>query len=63
MTAIAADIRVPGVSNDDVADVIEHLIKVGKMQQGGLGRYEGWAHYDVRGTKARWDNRRDGHRG
>ena len=28
---------------------------LGKMKQGGLGLYDTFVHYDVRGTKARWD--------
>ncbi|MEE4247931.1 MAG: D-Ala-D-Ala carboxypeptidase family metallohydrolase [Kangiellaceae bacterium] len=53
----AADIVIEGISPDDVADAIELLISQGKMQQGGLGRYDDFTHYDIRGTKARWDFR------
>lgn len=54
----AADIVVEGVSPDDVADAIELLIEQGKISQGGLGRYNSFTHYDIRGTKARWDFRK-----
>lgn len=50
----AADIVVKGMEPKEVADTIEKLIKEGKMKQGGLGRYETFTHYDIRGTKARW---------
>ena len=54
MLAQAADIRVSGVQPKIVADTIERLIKAGDMQEGGLGRYAGFTHYDIRGKRARW---------
>lgn len=55
----AADIRVDGMTTDDVADTIEHLISRGDMLQGGLGRYDTFTHYDIgyNGKKRRWDYR------
>ena len=50
----AADIQVKGVTPKEVAKVIEGLIASGKMQQGGIGIYPNWVHYDTRGVKARW---------
>ena len=50
----AADIRIAGVSPKVVADTIERLIHEGRMEQGGLGRYKSFCHYDVRGKRARW---------
>lgn len=50
----AADIQVKGVTPKEVAKVIEGLIASGKMQQGGIGIYPNWVHYDIRGIKARW---------
>jgi len=55
--AKAGDISVRDMTPDEVADKIEELIKQRKMKQGGLGRYRGFTHYDVRGRKSRWDNR------
>jgi len=53
----AADIRVPGVSVEDVAACAEHLLP----GRGGVGRYPakagraaGWVHVDTRTEKARW---------
>ncbi|MCK0199121.1 YcbK family protein [Ornithobacterium rhinotracheale] len=50
----AADIVVNGKKPSEVADAIEKLISQGKMKQGGLGRYNTFTHYDIRGYKARW---------
>ena len=53
----AADIRVEGVSVEDVAAYAESLMP----DWGGVGRYPvkagratGWAHVDTRADKARW---------
>lgn len=53
----AADIRVEGVSVDDVAAYAESLMP----DWGGVGRYPakagraaGWVHVDTRADKARW---------
>ena len=54
MFATASDIKVKGVSPRKVHSTILKLIKEGKMEQGGLGLYETFVHYDVRGHKARW---------
>ena len=52
----AADIVVKGMSPLAVHTTIELLIEKGDMLQGGLGLYEiRFVHYDIRGTKARWD--------
>ena len=51
----AADIRVNSLTPKELHDVIEKLIADKKMKQGGLGLYGTFVHYDVRGTKARWN--------
>ena len=53
----AADIVVKGMTPLAVHTTIELLIEKGDMLQGGLGLYEkkGFVHYDIRGTKARWN--------
>ena len=43
----AADIKVKGMTPKEVAKVIEGLIASGKMQQGGIGIYPSWVHYDT----------------
>ena len=50
----AADIRVDGISPSEIHSVIEELILDGRMQQGGLGKYNSFTHYDIRAKKARW---------
>ena len=60
--AMAADIRVNGMSPRAIKAAIEILITEGKMEQGGIGLYTssrknsstGFVHYDNRGRKARW---------
>ena len=52
--ATAADIRVATIPPEEVAEAIEHLVSIGRMEEGGLGRYDSFTHYDVRGERARW---------
>lgn len=63
MTALAADIRVGGITEEALLAAVEHLIAAGKMEQGGVGIYADWLHVDVRGRRSRWDNRATGKRG
>jgi uncharacterized protein YcbK (DUF882 family) len=52
--AKAADIVVEGKTPAQVATMIKLLILQGKMKQGGIGVYDTFTHYDIRGYKARW---------
>ena len=52
----AADIVIKGHKPEVVAEIIIELIKDGKMSQGGIGVYNTFTHYDIRGTAARWSN-------
>ena len=52
--AKAADIVVKGKTPAQVSTMIKLLILEGKMKQGGIGVYDNFTHYDVRGYKARW---------
>lgn len=54
--AKAADIRAKNIKPVCLHTIIEGLIKVGNMKQGGLGLYDSFVHYDIRGIKARWGN-------
>ena len=56
LTGNATDITIKGYSPDVVADIIEGLIRIDAIEEGGVGRYNTFTHYDRRGTKARWDN-------
>ncbi len=51
----AADLAT--INPQELADLIERLIEKGDMQEGGIGIYNTFVHYDIRGTKARWDKR------
>lgn len=50
----AADIVIKGKTAAQVQLAIEELILLGKIRQGGVGKYPNFTHYDIRGTKARW---------
>ena len=52
--AKAADIRTKKIRPKCLHVIIEGLIKTGQMKQGGLGLYDSFIHYDIRGIKARW---------
>ena len=54
MKAMASDITTATLTPRQLHSVIEKLIKLGRMKQGGLGLYSGFVHYDVRGEAARW---------
>ncbi len=55
--ALAADIKAKGVKPHKVHAAIEHLILNGEMEQGGLGKYDTFTHYDIgkNNIKRRWD--------
>ena len=50
----AADITIESLKPAEVFRIIEDLIDLGQMLQGGLGLYKTFVHYDIRKTKARW---------
>lgn len=54
LTASAADISSPAFSPKEIAATIERLIIEGRMDEGGIGVYNTFVHYDIRGTRARW---------
>ena len=51
----AADITTQSLKPAEVYALIEELIDMGHMLQGGLGLYDTFVHYDIRKTKARWN--------
>ena len=51
----AADITIQSLKPAEVYRIIEDLIDMGHMLQGGLGLYDTFVHYDIRKTKARWN--------
>jgi uncharacterized protein YcbK (DUF882 family) len=54
LTASAADITCKSKSPAQLRVVIEKLIKDKKLWFGGIGKYKGFTHVDIRRTKARW---------
>ena len=56
LTCRGADISVRDLTPKQVVRAIKKLIKLGQMKEGGIGLYNGFVHYDIRGYKARWDN-------
>jgi len=50
----AADLVIEGITPRELANAIELLIREGKISEGGIGVYDTFTHYDIRGTKARW---------
>ena len=55
LTGKASDLRVKDLDSDDLYHIIEALISEGKMKEGGLGLYNSFVHYDIRGARARWN--------
>lgn len=58
--AKAADIWVAYVTPKELNHTIKFLIDQGEMLEGGLGLYNWGVHYDIRGTKARWNMQHSG---
>jgi uncharacterized protein YcbK (DUF882 family) len=52
----AADIQSKFITPPSLADAIESYIEEDCIQEGGVGRYNSFTHYDIRGNKARWNN-------
>jgi len=51
----AADIVVRGFTPKEIKIILEGLIRIGAILEGGIGVYETFTHYDIRGEKARWN--------
>ena len=51
----AADVTSKNFTSKQLVSVFETLISDGTIQQGGLGLYNGFVHYDIRGTYSRWN--------
>ena len=50
----AADVKSKEYDVLEVSKIIEGLIKSEKIEQGGIGIYNTFTHYDIRGARARW---------
>lgn len=51
----AADVSMKNYTSKELAVIFEDLILNGVIKEGGLGLYNGFVHYDIRGTRARWN--------
>lgn len=56
LKAKAADLVHRNMRPAQLYALIERLITERKIKQGGVGLYNSFVHYDIRGYKARWDN-------
>ena len=54
----ASDLQVKNTTPDEVANAIDKLKEGGFIKKGGLGRYNSFTHYDIRGRNASWDKRK-----
>ncbi|MDR7130697.1 uncharacterized protein YcbK (DUF882 family) [Algoriphagus sp. 4150] len=54
LIAIAADIKVKGLTPKQLASVIKKLMDEGKIKAGGLKAYRTFVHYDIRGNYVTW---------
>ena len=54
----AADLATRDASPFKLYNLILQLISEGKIINGGVGIYNGFVHYDIRETPARWDYRK-----
>jgi uncharacterized protein YcbK (DUF882 family) len=50
----AADVKSKEYDVLELSKIIEGLIKSEKIEQGGIGIYNTFTHYDIRGVRARW---------
>jgi len=54
LTGKASDIQVEGYSPEQVYNLLNEMMNNGEVEQGGLGLYDTFVHYDIRGYRARW---------
>jgi uncharacterized protein YcbK (DUF882 family) len=50
----AGDLMTTEYTSKELYHIIKELISIGAVKEGGLGYYDTFVHYDIRGTKARW---------
>ena len=51
----ASDIVISGKKPSETYDFINKLMGLDMIKVGGLGKYNTFTHYDIRGYNARWD--------
>jgi len=50
----ASDIQVENHKPREIYNLLNEMMNNGEIIQGGLGLYDTFVHYDIRGYKARW---------
>ena len=50
----AADIKSSDINPEDMAAIVDDLMKCENFKLGGVGIYNTFTHVDIRGTRARW---------
>jgi uncharacterized protein YcbK (DUF882 family) len=50
----AADIKSSDINPEDMAAIVDDLMKCESFKLGGVGIYNTFTHVDIRGTRARW---------
>ena len=50
----AADVKSKTIKPKDMAQIVADLMKSENFELGGIGIYNTFTHYDIRGVRARW---------
>ena len=53
----ASDIVINGMTPDSVFSLLNKMMVDNEIKLGGLGQYNTFTHFDIRGYISRWDNR------
>ena len=51
----AADIVINGMMPNEVYKLVCEMVEAGELKFGGIGKYNSFAHVDIRDYSARWD--------
>ncbi|WP_420601495.1 YcbK family protein [Flagellimonas sp.] len=51
----AADLIAKDLTSKQLSRIIEKLTVQGQIAEGGIGLYNGFVHYDIRGARKRWN--------
>lgn len=59
LKGMAVDIWIDGVAPRVLKGQLEMMMNAGKILKGGVGLYDTFVHYDIRGFYASWDKRKN----
>jgi uncharacterized protein YcbK (DUF882 family) len=54
LQGMAADVRAEKMTPQELFDLMDKLMREGKIRKGGLKAYPTFVHYDIAGTMRRW---------